>query len=107
MTLPGLIAALKATGFPVAYSHFKSEVTPPYIAYLGAGNNDLMADNRNYMDIENIQVELYTDKKDLHVEMMLQSKFKELQLPYRKYPDVWIETEKVFQIIYEIQLIGE
>lgn len=106
MTLPELISALKATGFPVAYSHFKSEVTPPYIVYLGAGNDDLMADNRNYVEIQNIQIELYTDKKDLHAEATLQNKFKELQIPYQKNPDIWIESEGVLQIVYEIQLIG-
>lgn len=107
MTLAELNTALRATGYPVAYSHFKQAVTPPYIAYIEAGDSDIKADNHNYLSISNINVELYTDKKDLTAEAALQNKLKELEIPYRKNPDTWIEEEGLFQIIYEIQLIGE
>lgn len=106
MTQVELFNALKATGYPVAYSHFNQEVAPPYIVYLGGGNDDLMADNFNYAEISNYQIELYTSKKDIVAERALQDKLKELEIPYAKLPDVWIGDEKLFQIIYEIQLLG-
>lgn len=106
MTLAELNTALKATGYPVAYSHFKSEVTPPYIVYLFAYDSDLKADNINYVSIGNFQVELYTDKKDLTAEGKVQTVLKNLGLPYSK-TETFIDDESLFQTIYEIQLIGE
>jgi hypothetical protein len=110
VTLQELYTALKAIGYPVAYSHF--EDTPqnpapklPYITYHEAYSSDLMADNRNYVDIPVIQIELYTDKKDLTAEAAVQNKLKELGLPYSK-TGTYLEDEKLFQTIYEIQLIG-
>ena len=110
MTQAELFAALKAIGYPVAYSHFEGTSddpvpSPPYLVYLFAYSDDLMADNINYAEISNFQIELYTAKKDLVAEKNVQDKLKELSLPYRK-TEVWLESEKLYQIIYEIQLIG-
>jgi len=110
VTLQELYTALKAIGYPVAYSHFEDTPQnpapkPPFITYAFAYSSDLMADNVNYVEIPNIQIELYTDKKDLAAEIKVQNKLKELGLPYAK-TETYIEDEKLFQVIYEIQLIG-
>ncbi|WP_010278805.1 hypothetical protein [Paenibacillus senegalensis] len=105
MTQTELLQELRAIGYPVAYSHFKSSPPPPYLVYLFAYNNDLQADNMNYAEISNFQIELYTAIKDLTAEKAVQDKLKELKLPYRK-SGTWIEGEGLFQIMYEIQLIG-
>jgi len=110
VTLQELYTALKAIGYPVAYSHF--EVTPqnpapnpPFLTYREAYSSDLMADNLNYVGISNVQIELYTDKKDLAAEMKVQNKLKEVGLPYAK-TEAYLEDEKLFQVIYEIQIVG-
>lgn len=110
MNIADLLNGLKATGYPVAYSDFHVDdqnphPQPPYLVYVFAYSDDLMADNINYADISNFQVELYTARKDLAAEKKVQDKLKELGLPYIK-TGTWIDSEKVFQIIYEIQLIG-
>lgn len=106
MTLAELNTALRATGYPVAYSHFKSEVTPPYIAYIFAYSSDLIADNTNFVEIGNFQVELYTTIKDLTAEGKVQTTLKNLGLVYSK-SETFLETEGLFQIMYDIQIIGE
>jgi hypothetical protein len=105
MTQAELYQALKSIGYPVAYGSFSSPVTPPFITYQFAYSNDMMADNINYVPIENFQVELYTDKKDLATEQKVQDKLKELGLPYRKF-ETYLDEEKVYQILYEIQILG-
>lgn len=105
MTQAELFNALKATGYPVAYSHFSSDPSAPYLTYVFAYDGDMTADNVNYLEIGNFQVELYTETKDLAAEKKVQEKLKELQLPYSK-TEIWLKEEKLFQIIYEIQLIG-
>lgn len=106
MTPAELNNALKSLGMPVAYSAFVTEVKPPFITYQFAYDGDFKADNQNYLEISNFQVELYTVIKDLAAERLVQNKLKELQLPYSK-TEVRLDEEKLLQIIYEIQLIGE
>lgn len=110
MTLAELYQALKAIGYPVAYSHFvdtpqNPAPKPPFIVYRFVNSADMMADGQNYAEIGNFAVELYTDAKDPTAEQKVQDMFKELGLPYTK-TETWIDSEKLFQMIYEIQLIG-
>jgi len=110
MTQAELFQALKVIGYPVAYSHFvdtpqNPAPSPPFITYQFAYSSDMVADNQNYVEVSNFQIELYTSEKDLTAERKVQDKLKELGLPYSK-TEAWIEEEKLFQVIYEIQLIG-
>lgn len=105
MTQAELYTALKSLGLPVAYSSFATAVTPPFITYQFAYSGDLMADNSNYLGINNFQVELYTKIKDLAAEKLVKDKLKELELPFTQ-TEAWLDDEKLFQNIFEIQLIG-
>ncbi|SFR15252.1 hypothetical protein [Desulfoscipio geothermicus] len=103
MTQAELYAALKTLGLPVAYGEFTEPTAPPFITYQFSYSGDLMADNQNYVELSNFQVELYTATKDLASEALVQDKLKELGLPYRKI-EAWLEEEKLRQVVYEIQL---
>ncbi len=105
MTQTELYYALKEIGLPVAYREFKTPTSPPFIVCLFAYSSDLMADNQNYADIDNFQIELYTKNKDPATENLVQDKLKELGLPYAK-TETFVESEGLFQLVYEIQLIG-
>jgi hypothetical protein len=111
MTNAEIIQALESIGFPVAYSHFVSTPEnpappPPFITVQFAYSNDVMADNLNYVEVSNYQIELYTAIKDVSAEKRVQNKLKELRLPYSK-TGTWLDDEKLFQTIYEVQIIGE
>ena len=105
MTQAELYQALKSIGYPVAYGSFSSPATPPFITYQFAYSNDMMADNVNYVAIEDFQIELYTAEKDLIAEQKVQDKLKELGLTYRKF-ETYLDEEKMYQILYEIQILG-
>lgn len=100
-----LYQGLQAIGYPVAYSHFTAEPKAPYLVYLFAYDGDFMADNINFLDVDNFQVELYTEKKDLAAEAKVKDKLKEMQLPYSAV-ETYLESEKMFQMVFTIQLIG-
>ncbi|HZH62392.1 MAG TPA: hypothetical protein VEY70_23050 [Metabacillus sp.] len=109
MTLSELKVILKATGYPVAYSHFKvtpnnPTPTPPFIAYMVDGSSNLFADNKVHKKISNIRVELYTDIKNEEVEAKLESLLDEHGLAYES-DETWIESQQLFQKIYEMGLI--
>lgn len=104
MTLEKLYSILKATGYPVAYSHFEVKTSLPFITYLVNGSSNFFADNKVYKKIENIKIELYTSKKDLKVEKKLEELLDENEIPY-ECSEEWIDKERVFQKIYEVEMI--
>lgn len=104
MTVVELYNSLKATGYPVAYSHFKEATNPPFIICLAGSSPNFMADNKVYKKINDARVELYTSKKDLTAEAKLESLLDEYEIPYTS-DEVYIESEKLFQKIYEVRLI--
>ena len=110
MTQAELFTILESLGMPVAYAEFIGTTEtpvppPPFITYQFAHSGDLMADNQNYVEISNFQIELYTDNKDLAKETLVQNLLKSNRLPYSK-TEVWIESEKMRQVVYEIKITG-
>lgn len=110
MTQVELYSALKSLGMPVVYGEFVNTEEnpappPPFITYQFAYSGDLMADNQNYAEVSFYQIELYTTKKEPATEKLVEDKLKELCLPYFK-TETWLDSEKLRQVIYEIQLIG-
>lgn len=103
MTLVELKKLLDATGYPVAYSHFNKKMDPPFIAYLVDNNPNFIADNKVYHKIKDVDIELYTNKKDLQAEQVLETLLDESELPYDPYEE-YIESEKVFKKTYEVRL---
>ncbi len=95
---------LETTGHPVAYRSFKTHTSPPFIVYLFAGSDDLIADNHNYHEISQFQIELYTIKKDLEAESKLEAILKSNRLPYNKN-ETYIDSEEIYQIVYQVSLI--
>lgn len=105
MTLAELRTLLTATGYPVAYSHFKAPPKPPYLVYLFAYDNDLKADNINYVEISHMQVELYTTLKDEVAEGKVQTELKNARIPYEKSEE-YLDSEDLFQVVYDINIVG-
>lgn len=109
MTLEEINLILQATGLPVAYSHFVESDNsplpePPFIVYLVVYSSNFMADNKVYKSIQTVQIELYTDKKDLESEAILENVLNENELPYQT-TETFIDSEQLFQKIYEVRLI--
>ena len=110
MNLIELKKILDATGYPMAYSHFtalQDNPVPklPYICFIGDGSANLMADYMVYHKINDLNIELYTTKKDLVVEAKLEKVLDDCEIPYDSQVEGFIESEKVYQKIYETRLI--
>ena len=96
-----LFALLKTTGLPVAYHHFTSPPTPPYIVYLFAYSSNFGADNKVHKEIPNYQVELYTKAKDPTSEALIEGLFDANDIYWEK-TETYIEGEDLYQVLYEI-----
>ncbi len=98
-----LSSLLKSTGLSVAYNHFKSPPELPYIVYLFSHSNNFGADNKVHTKINNYQVELYSDKKDLLSERLIEDLFDSNEIFYDK-SETYIESEELYQVMYEIEI---
>ena len=92
-------------GVPVARNCFLKPQAPPYIVYIFSHSNNFSADSKVFLKRENYQVELYTEKKDIALEEKLEGIFDEHGLLYDK-TETYLESEKLIEVIYEIQLLG-
>ena len=93
---------LQSTGLPCAYSHFKTPQTPPYIVYIGNGQNVLNADNTHYWRRNTYQVEYYFTTKNESNEAAIEDALLENGFIYEKSEDIYIEDQGVFVIYYYI-----
>lgn len=110
MTLAELYQILLQTGKPVFYSHWIASTqyptmpNPPFICYWVPESPNFIADDRVYQKIDYVEIELYTDKKDLATEAVLEQLLDGNEIAYTSSED-WIDTEKLFEKIYEVELI--
>ena len=68
------------------------------------GSSNFFADNKVYKKVKNIKIELYTAEKNLEIEENLERLLDENEIAYET-DETWIESEKLFQKIYEVELI--
>ena len=93
---------LQGTGLPCVYSHFKTKQDPPYIVYIGNGQNYLDADNTHYWRHNLYQVEYYFTTKNEQNEASIEDALLGAGFNYEKSEDVYIEEQGVFVIYYYI-----
>lgn len=90
---------LQSTGLPCAYSHFKTKHDPPYLIYIGSGQDTFDADNTIYWRRNTYQVEYYFTEKDEANETAIEEALLAGGFKFTKSEDVYIESEDV-QVIY-------
>jgi len=105
MTYMDIIDAIEAqTELPATYGEFKDAVSPPFAIVRVPGIDDLHADNANYVGIDNIFVELYTDIKYPPTEQEVEQVLKDLGLSYER-SETPIEEESMYLNRYSLQII--
>lgn len=95
-------ATLKKVGLPVAYSHFKTEVNPPFLVYMGDGQNQFHAEDTVYWRENQYTVEYYFEKKNEATETSIEDTLLADGFRYTKSEDAFIESEGVFVIYYYV-----
>lgn len=103
MSLEEFKSLLKTTGLPVAYYAFpeKNAPTLPFICYLVPFTNNFSADGKVYEKINCIQVELYTKEKSPENEGKVEEALSHF---YWGKTETYLESEKCFKIIYELEV---
>ena len=102
-----LVAIMEEIGLPFAYHHFAEGESPdpPFICFLTSGSDNFAADGRDYFKINQINIELYTDRKDPDLEDSVEAVLDEHGIFYQK-TEVWIDSEKLYEVLYQFELEG-
>ena len=100
-----LVRLLEETGIPFAYHHFAEGESPdpPFICYLLPQSDNFSADGKVYLKVSSVNIELYTDSKDLSVEQKLEAVLDTHGIFYDK-TEVWIESEKLYEVLYSFEM---
>ena len=104
MTLLEIAQMVASSGLEWRYSHFSQTPNPPYLVYYFPAENDVMADDSNYVNRRQLFVELYTKTKDMTQEAAVESALRQSGLTWYKQTD-FLNDEKLFQTTYEMEVI--
>ena len=96
---------LRQTGLPFAYHHFTEgeSPAPPFLVYLTPGSHNFSADGMVYYRVDQLDIELYTDKKQPEQEAKLEEIFDEAGLFYNK-TEQFIRSEQLYEVLYELEV---
>ena len=86
------------------YDHFSETPAPPYVVYYYPSENDVFADDSNYVNRRQLFIELFTKQKDPTSEAAIEAKLASNGLTWYKQTD-FLNDEKLYQTTYETEVI--
>jgi hypothetical protein len=108
MTPQEVNTMVESVGIPSAYYQFADDTgqQPPFICFLYGHSNDVNADNINYVRVERLYIELYTDQKDFALEAKVEKTLNDNGIVFAKSQD-YIDTERMHVTVYESDIVLE
>lgn len=108
MTHEDIVHMLEEANIPLAYDHFAEGESPdpPFLVFLFPGSENVFADDTVFQKVDDLNIELYTDKKDPELEKRIETILMEHDCPYEK-SEVWIAEERMYEVLYQTQVIKE
>ena len=99
-----IINILEELGLPFAYDHFAEGEgpDPPFICYRCPNSDNFSADGTVYFPITEIDIELYTDKKEPETEKQLEDLLVKSGIFFDK-TETWIDSEKLYEVLYSFE----
>ena len=106
MTEKEVYKMLKTINLPLAYDHFEERKAPkpPYLVYRYPHTNNFAADGGVHTIVNALDIELYTESKDLTTERKIETVLNECGIFYEK-TETFITSEKMYQITYETEVL--
>ena len=101
MTPKEIKEIIKQAGLPCAYYKFAEETKqePPFVCYFFGGGADFIADSTNYLKLERLFIELYTDRKDFALESKIEKLLNQNGIVYSKDEEN-IDSEHMHVTVY-------
>ncbi len=98
MTYEQIAEMMEEMGLPFAYHHFAEgeSPAPPFLLFLSPGENTFSADNYMYFSFKKLD-------KNPEIEENIERVLKRHKIYYTK-SEVWIESEKLYEVLYETEV---
>ena len=105
MTHKEVIKLMESIGLPCAYDHFVEGESPdpPFLVYLYPRSDNFAADGMVYFKANRLNIELYTDLKDVELEETVEAVLDKHGIFYEK-SEVWIESENLYEVLYQMEV---
>ena len=99
-----IIQILEELGLPYAYDHFAEGEgpDPSFLCFRCPNSDNFAADGTVYFPITEIDIELYTDKKDPEIEKKLEGLLIGSGIFFEK-TETWIDFEKLYEVLYSFE----
>ena len=106
MTAHEVKEMMEELSIPTSYFKFDEgrTVQPPFAVWYFGESNDVYADDRNYVPISSLVIELYTDEIDLEIQQEIQNLLTEHELPYIRTEPNYIEEELLYEVDFETEV---
>ena len=100
-----LLKIIKEMDIPFAYDQLaeRESPDPPFICYLLPGTDNFAADGRVYLKVNEVNIELYKDIKNLTVEQQVEAVLDKYGIFYER-SEVWISSEKLYEVMYTFEM---
>ena len=108
MTYQAFKGILDTIGLQYTYRSFPIGNVPelPYFVFYFPSSDDFGADNINYVRIDNVNIELYTENKDFETEKQVETILTQNGFYFDK-SETYIQQEQMYEVLYTIQIITE
>lgn len=105
MTHQEVLKMMNDMKLPYAYHHFVEGESPdpPFLVFLYPNSDNFAADGMVYFKVNRLNIELYTDLKDVELEETVEAVLDKHGLFYEK-SEVWIESENLYEVLYQMEV---
>ena len=124
MTYEQIAEMMEEMGLPFAYHHFaegdspqcgemsrsdrgdgsvRQSPAPPFLLFLSPGESPFSADNVAYFSCKQLDIELYTDKKQPKLEEQVEAVLAQHEIYYTK-TETFIDSEELYEVLYEMEV---
>ena len=105
MTHQEVLEMMDEMKLPYAYHHFVEGESPdpPFLVFLYPNSDNFAADGMVYFKVNRLNIELYTDLKDVELEEIVEAVLDKHGIFYEK-SEVWIESENLYEVLYQMEV---
>ena len=105
MTHQEVLKTMDEMKLPYAYHHFVEGESPepPFLVFLYPSSDNFAADGMVYFKENRLNIELYTDLKDVELEETVEAVLDKHGIFYEK-SEVWIESENLYEVLYQMEV---
>lgn len=105
MTTQQVAAMVESIGLPCAYHHFKkTDKKPPFVLFYYDRSQDFAADDKNYLKVNSLTIELCIDDRDFDLERRIENILTQNGLVYSR-TETYLDSERMYVVAFLTSVI--